>query len=550
VHEPVTRSGPPHSVPSAAGESLGALRELGLLLASALLFALSFPSFASRSGWFPLAFIALAPLLVAVRSASWPRCVAWGPLYGFLSYALYNFWLAKFHPITIFVVPPIHAVYFLVLLPLLKLPTKLFPRAGFAVQALIWVGYEYLKIQGFLGYPWGVMGYSQYQFLALIGVARLGGVWAVSLLVVFPSALMAEGVRRLRTAARLPLVSAAAYAVVFCAALAYSAATRVDVSKDPTRRFALVQQNADPWKTEYAGTLDSLIRLSTAAMLSNPDIVVWSETSFVPAIDWHTRYRTEPAKYELVKRLRDFLSSQTVPFVLGNDDGRLTRDASGKEIRVDYNAALLFEGGEVKATYRKLHLVPFTEHFPFERTLPRITAALASNPDIHFWQEGEEPTVFEAAGIRFSTPICFEDSFGYLSRLFVRHGAEVIVNLTNDAWSKSVPAEMQHMGMAVFRALENGRSVVRSTNGGMTVTIDPNGRILHALEPFVESYLVTDVPVHTATRTLYTAWGDWLGIATAAAAVAAIALGLALRVAGAARRDAGRGRPAAGGSAA
>jgi apolipoprotein N-acyltransferase len=513
--------------------SLGAPAEVGLLSLSALLFALSFPSFVSPSGWFPVAYVALAPLFVALRSATWPRTLLYGPAFGFASYALFNYWLAKFHPITIFVVPPIHAVYYLALLVALKAADRLYPRGGFAVQTLVWVAYEYLKIQGFLGYPWGVLGYSQYSFLPLIGVVRLGGVWIVSLLVVFPSATVAALLTRGRS--RAIVVAALLYAAAMAAAIGYGTATRVNVAADPTRRFALIQQNADPWKTDYARTLESLISLSDRALTQEPDIVVWSETSFVPAIDWHRRYRVDRERYLLVERLLEYLGRQQVPFVVGNDDGQRRRNSSGLDLRVDYNAALLFVNGEIRQTYRKLHLVPFTEHFPFERTLPRIYQSLATNPDIHFWERGEETTVFEAAGMRFSTPICFEDSFGYLSRNFVRAGAEVIVNLTNDSWSNSVVAEMQHMSMAVFRAVENARSVVRSTNGGMTVTIDPNGRILSVLEPFTESYLVSDVPIHVSTRTLYTSWGDWVAKTVLAAAVFLLLVGIGLRVIGRAR---------------
>ena len=165
--------------------------------------------------------------------------------------------------------------------------------------------------------------------------------------------------------------------------------------------------------------------------------------------------------YGLVQELRAFLDTQTVPYVVGNDDGELQRVAEDKEIRVDYNAAILFDKGRIVDTYRKLHLVPFTESFPFKKQLPGIYDWLV-NADTHFWEQGKVYTVFEADGVRFSTPICFEDTFGYLCRGFIRHGAQVLVNMTNDAWSFSVPCAMQHMTMAVFRAVENRRSVVRS----------------------------------------------------------------------------------------
>jgi apolipoprotein N-acyltransferase len=197
-----------------------------------------------------------------------------------------------------------------------------------------------------------------------------------------------------------------------------------------------------------------------------------------------------------------------MPFVIGNDDGVLKRMENGEEQRVDYNASLLFVGGRAVQRYRKVHLVPFTESFPFEKSLPGIYAWLKS-ADTHFWEQGTEYTVFKAAGAAFSTPICFEDTFGELCRRFVNRGAEVLVNMTNDAWSFSVPGAVQHMSMAVFRAVENRRSVVRSTNAGITCVIDPNGRITARLAPFTEAALVADVPVFSGERTLYSRWGDW-----------------------------------------
>jgi apolipoprotein N-acyltransferase len=192
---------------------------------------------------------------------------------------------------------------------------------------------------------------------------------------------------------------------------------------------------------------------------------------------------------------------------------------------VDHNAVLLHDNGEFRRVYRKLHLVPFTEHFPYERSLPRLHRLLVEN-DTTFWAAGQEYTIFESDGVKFATPICFEDTFGYLSREFVRRGAEVIVNLTNDGWSYSVPAQMQHMAMAVFRATENQRSVIRSTNSGMTTVIDPNGRMQGILEPFTEGYMVREVPVYTAGTTLYTRWGDWAAWSALVLSVLALGWGI------------------------
>jgi apolipoprotein N-acyltransferase len=510
------------------------LADFGLLTLSALLFALSFPSFLSDAGWFPLAFLCLTPAFVVAHRARWPLVPFYGLFFGYACYALFNFWLGRFHPLTLVVVPPIYAGYFLLLLPALKLADSLLPTHGYAAQAALWVCYEYfLKSRGFLAYEYGNLGYSQYLFLPLVRLSALTGVWGISLLTVLPSAILAgvlrDGLAAARARAGRYVVPAAAWAALFAAALMYGAVSRSDLSGARPWRVALVQQNVDPWKggyTAYAESLRACIRQSDRALAGAPQIVVWSETSFVPAVEWHTRYRTDDQIYGLVRTLVGYVSSHGVPFVVGNDDGVLKRTEGGEEARVDYNAALLFDRGSLARKYWKVHLVPFTESFPFQKSLPGVYTWL-KNADTHFWEQGTELTVFQAAGVRFSTPICFEDTFGDLCRSFIRAGAEVLVNLSNDAWSFSVPCAMQHMGMAVFRAAENRRSVVRSTNGGITCVIDPNGRITARLAPFTEAMLLADVPVFTPPPTLYNRWGDWFPWAMAVVAVGMVAGGAA-----------------------
>lgn len=514
---------------------------LGLLLAGAVLFWLAFPNVLVRFGAFPLAFVALVPVVVAIRRMAWWSTPLYGAFYGFVAYALFNYWLATFHPLAIFIVPVIYAGYFFVFFPLLRLADGLFGRWAFLVQALVWMTYEWVRTQGYLGYAYGIMGYALSPAPVLIQTADLGGVWIVSFLTVLPSFLVGQIIndhqapvflssRRLKAVLRWRLPELIGYAALLVFALVYGLVAPRNYSEAPTWRVALVQQNIDPWVggfRAYERSLEVLLRESNRALeADDPDAVIWSETSFVPSIDYHTRYRTDQQRYELVRELTTYLEAQDVPFVVGNSDGQLVRNADGELERVDYNAVLVFEaGGELQGTYRKLHLVPFTEHFPYEQQLPWLHRLLVEN-DTTFWEKGTDWTVFELDGVRFSTPICFEDTFGYLSRGFVQRGAEVIVNLTNDLWAYSEPSQMQHMGMAVFRAVENRRSVVRSTNGGMTTIIDPNGHLMDLYPPFVEGYLAGDVPVYTEADTLYTAWGDWLAYVFVGATVLLLGLGL------------------------
>jgi len=539
---------------------------LGLTALSVLLFAGAFPNLLFENGLPFLAWIAYAPVFILLRRVSLGASVFWGCLHGYASYTLFNYWLAAFHPLAGLIIGCMFFVYNAVLFFFLRLALILFPKRAFLVQWVIWMAYEYLRTKGFLGYSYGVTGYSQWRVLPLIQIANIFGIWGVSALVVFPSIWIAnvikeninhgvkeedtedtEGgeergkkasfkrlvfylfgkLRVLRGTPNFSVVNSSFFIwlAALIAALIYGLALPSDFSTAPQANIALIQHNTDPWKggiEEYRNNLVVLKRLSNEALASEPrpDMVVWSETAFVPRIYWHETYRDDPSSWLLVRELLEYLSAQEVPFLIGNDDARKdpAKNPKAEEgYRVDYNAAIFFEKGRETGIYRKLHLVPFTEHFPYQRQFPAIHRALV-NADTHFWEKGTEAKVFEGPGFTFSAPICFEDTFGYLSRKFARNGAQVIVNMSNDAWSKSLPAQNQHLSMAVFRAVENRLSMVRATSSGQTCGIAPNGRVIAMARPFTETALVVAIPV-VKSDTVYTQWGDFLAIGFTFAAV-------------------------------
>ena len=509
-----------------------------LLVLSSVLFSLAFPSVVSTWGIAPIAFISIIPVFIVVHTSSWKVIVPYGAFYGAITYALFNYWLYAFHPLTIIIVPLIYATYFIILFPVLKFADKLFPRYGYLVQALCWVAYEYLRTKGFVGYSYGIIGYSMSTIKPFIQIASVTGVWGVSFLVILPSAYLGNalknGINGFNDFFRTHRVDSYFYGGLVVLNLIFGFLVMTDYSDSPKWKVALIQHNSDSWEggqTTYERNFHILKDLSLKAVEENPDIVIWSETAFVPGVDWHSRYRTDKQRYALVNDLKTFLATQDVPYLFGNDDVQLKNPnlppvlSDGSYNKKDYNAVLLYEDGKLKNTYRKIHLVPFTENFPYESILPGVYQFLI-NHDLHFWEKGTEYTVFETGGVKFSTPICFEDVFGYLSRNFVRNGADVIVNLTNDSWSGALSSQMQHLEMAVFRAIENRRSLVRSANSGMTGIIDPDGRIISLLEPFTEDYLVGDVPVYTERSTIYTALGDWFAYTSIILAFVLILIGI------------------------
>jgi len=496
-----------------------------LVLASVFLTVIAIPSFLSTSGIGILGWISLVPLFLVFRESSYWRTVFYGIVFGVFSTLLTNYWLGTFSLVSL----QITVAIFLVNYTLFMLPAAFVyrhaHRARFLIFPLAWTAFEYARSSGFLGYPWGLLGHSQYAFLPVIQIASITGVWGVSFLILLANSVLAESVWRTARRARRPglplLVGAAAVGItIFGGALAVVSYDAHPPEPERTVKIALVQQNSDPRKHNYDVTFESLKALTNQALTHNPDLVVWSETAFVPNIrKWS---QEDPKRYRYARLVQDLLRFQksTHTWLLtGNDDYSTRTDSAGNEIRLDYNAAVLFsDTGKRVNTYHKIKLVPFTEYFPYKKQLPAVYKLL-QDFDVTFWEPGTERTVFEHPKFRFSTPICFEDAFPDGVRRFVTHGAQVIVNISNDYWSLTDSEAKQHFVASLFRAVENRVPVLRATASGLTGQVDPYGHILQTAPYYKEAYLMADVPIVSHPETIYTKFGDWFPWASVAGVI-------------------------------
>jgi apolipoprotein N-acyltransferase len=524
---------------------------LPLSLVSALLYALALPSFAAAGGLAPLAWICLLPLFVVLDAVPYGRGVFLGTTAGTVTTLLVNYWLGTFHLLSLQLATLIGLVeYAAFMAAALWVAKHARPGARFIVLPAAWVVFDWLRSLGFLGYPWGMIGTSQYAHPIGIQAASLGGVWAISFLVLLVNGVAAGTVsaalRDTRQGRAATLTLFACFVLAFGwsqwrlatvgsstaaagAADASTASAATGAKPESTIRMALVQQNSDPRKDEYADTWHTLRRLSESAMPREPDLIVWSETAFVPNIRrWGAMDPGDHPYAALVRELLDWQAGTGTWLLTGNDDYDLVPTLAG-EVRRDYNAAILFspEGKRVE-TYDKIRLVPFTEYFPWKVQLPGLYALL-ERFDVHLWEPGTRRVVFRVPGAAFSTPICFEDAFPGEVREFVRAGAGIIVNLSNDFWSLTEVEAMQHAANAVFRAVENGRPMVRATASGLTCVIDPVGRIVARAPLYEEAVIVADVRPGIGAPTPYTRWGDWFPVAMAVLLGLVAAAGLAPR---------------------
>ena len=494
--------------------------EVLVLLASAFVLAASFPGFLTDDGIAPLVFVALIPVFMVIRNTTW-RCVWFhGFLFGLVYYFFFNYWLKGFHALAIVIAPVIKGGEMLLLFLALKAIDEAFPKKGYILKGAVWAAYAYLAENWFAGYPYGNIVYALYPYPVLYQTADITGIWGIICLMVFPQAAAADylypwvmgkrGSFRLWLKSNLiPLIIWALLAVASIIYGIFSLAYWEDRTPSSTMRVACVQHNHDSWKggyNTYRSNFNNLKRYTTESLVTDPDLVIWSETAFVPSVAWHTTYDAKGTVWEDIHDLTidfvEYAESIGVPLLTGNpksviaDPSLPPYDEDGNKNSVEYNTVILFQDGEIKGEYIKQHLVPFTEHFPYEKQLPWLYNLLKSM-DYNWWIPGTEPTVFELNGVHFSTPICYEDAFGVLNAEYVASGAEVIINMTNDNWSKKPSAEWHHAEIAAFRSVETRKAMVRGTNSGITCLIVPTGEIQDPMKPFSMGTHTYEVPVYS-----------------------------------------------------
>jgi apolipoprotein N-acyltransferase len=526
-----------------------------LTLASAVLLPLALPNAIFPYGNSALGFVCLAPLFFAVSLApTFKSASVLGVLFGAVSTALANFWLMFFQGYSIWTYGGTilgYIGYNALLFPFLRGFALLRPRYRPFLLAGAWAVYEYLKSVGFLGYPWGLVANPAWDLLPLIQLVDTTGIWGLSLLMAMINAMIGEAALAITGHAppargsagigRAPRAGAAVLhgswhlvrqcaflLILVTAALGYGAyRLAAPIPSTGSVRLLLVQQNIDPWTEGRARTDSTRINQElTAAGLKKAagpvDMVVWSEIS-VPDIWVVNGNQFQPRKNSLVL----FVQSIATPVLTGQV---IAVNPARREFM--NGAVLLAADGRIRDTYGKSHPVPFAESIPFYQYdsvkwfFKNVVGVW--NP----WVMGTRLTIFtspKASGGSFSfgAPICFEDAFADLCRRFVLEGADVWLNLTNDYWSKTTFSEVQHFQVALFRAVENRRTLVRSTNGGVTCVVGPWGNVTASLPLFERGTLEVEVPLYREdTLTPYTRYGDYFPLLIALFLLAALAAGL------------------------
>lgn len=456
-------------------------RELLLCLLSAILLALSF----SFTQCWILAWFAFLPLFLGARGKNIFQTFVFFYITGLIFWSSAIYWLIHVTLLGQIILIAYLALYFGIFGVLISTSIKQPTFYSLLFIPSAWVLFEYIRSYLFTGFPWALLGYSQYANLPVIQVADIAGAWGVSFLTMMVNAAVysVSGLRFAAIGKRPRYLLLPILCLIFTLIYGYYQLSRssLPASRSPLK-ISVVQGNIPQALKWHSASrefiMERYLGLTDELKASAPDLIIWPEAS-LPVVA-----EDEPAYFE---RLIRYTETMATPLLFG---------AVTKRDGIYYNSALLLsKEGKLLERYDKLHLVPFGEYIPFRNTF-RFLESIVPIGDI---APGEDYTIFyfqpreltQAGSYKFGVLICFEDIFPELARGFVKRGAEFLVNITNDAWFGKTTEAYQHLAASVFRAVENRVYLVRAANTGVSGFIDPHGRIISLVKNAGEEAIFT-----------------------------------------------------------
>jgi apolipoprotein N-acyltransferase len=472
-----------------------------LAIASGILLALSFPPF--HLGF--VAYFALVPLLAATRARPtgivFRSAVLGGFTFGLcLIYWIANLWVEpRIKPFLVGGVG-LACLYFGLAFGFTFAASRAARRSlgipGLLCFPFFFAGLEFLRSLSHMGFPWGSLAYTQTEYIKLVQFASVTSVPGVSFWVASINLglyfLFFSRVRWL-----FKLTAALFLVLAFALPLTHWYVTPKALSNESVN-VALIQAGVAPTLKRSSNDAERL-RILTEETLrlgkAEVDLIVWPET----AVPGYFRYETD--YLNMVETVSDSLIT---PVLLGAHD----REKKGDRRYDYYNAAFLvspFQG--ITGIHRKTQLVPFGERLPFDDIFPGLRRVPLGQG--HF-SPGKDYKVLEIREKKFAVLICFESIFPRLVRRLSNRGADFLVNITEDGWYGRTSGQYQHAGMAVLRCIENRISLARCANTGISMFIDPYGRVSGATQTFVRVTRTARLPLRDR-ETFYTRCGDVFG---------------------------------------
>jgi len=327
------------------------------------------------------------------------------------------------------------------------------------LAGLMWTSLELARNHFLTGFSWLTLASALAPWPETIGLAAWVGSFGLSGLLVALSHTLTLG----RGWTRLLILPLTGLCLL-------PALTRGPVVPSGLASVTVIQGNIDQslkWDEAMQNAiLQTYVGLSRAAVVQNvPDLVVWPETAM-------PFYFQDPS--DLSTTVRSSVEQLGVPVLAGAPAYSIPTEPGAPQYVLHNRAYLLNKNGETLSWYDKEHLVPFGEYVPLEKWLPFISKLV---PGQFEFRPGDNTAPLTAGPLAMGLLICYEAIFPELAQKQVERGANVLVNISNDAWFGSSSAPWQHLHLSVLRAVEQNRAIIRGTNTGISVFIGPDGRL-------------------------------------------------------------------------
>ncbi len=500
---------------------LRVLQNLILACIALALWVLSFPPYElALAAW-----VALLPLTVIAVQQSLRKALIFSALVGLAVNVMLLSWLRFVTVAGWLALAAYLGAYYVLFALLLRYSSRKLKLPLGVLVPVFWVGLECARSYLFTGFPWFLLGHTQYRALPIIQIVDLVGVFGLSFLLAMVAGLASDGLLALVGSRRPPprqlLVSGIVAVCLLLATLGYGKYRLATLHPTPGPKVALIQGNIpislkhSPEPEDEVRVLTKYVDLTLRAASEEADLTIWPETMLPGALSWSLTGGNTPLDLlvgKSIKRMSDALPGHLLIGSVGHDFAAGTR--------LFNSAYYISPDGELLGRYDKIHLVVFGEYTPLQTPpLDRILGFLTKlrppvmGPDL---TPGALRNLFELGDSRFGVTICYEDTVSNLFRKFVRDGADFIVNISNDGWFQGSAEMDQHLAICVFRAVENRVAVARAANTGISSLITPTGEIQDILNVDgkyreVEGILAGRLQM-VKTHSVYLLWGDLFGL--------------------------------------
>jgi len=483
-------------------------------MVAGLAFCLGVPPFNSLLHplftFFPLiSFVAALPLFLFAMHSSVKRSILYCYLFGIFASAGQFYWIAFVVPeglwplvlLGVFLITIIEGLFYVAVGLGFRFSRKKFPRYYVLIFPSIWVIFEYVRMIGEISFPWNLIGYSLTPILPLSQLASITGVFGLSFMIVCGNVLawkfLSRYYRHGVLGTGLPVFAFVCIGICVWGGLRMR---QRPVDKGNAEKVSVLQGCIDQnhWGNNSLDTSFAIFdTLLTKAAVDKPDILIMPESALLCYL-----LRQHSLKDRVLAWSRKF----RVPMILG----ALHWDMAPKKASTPYfvyNAAFFLDTATDNfRKYYKINLVPFSEVLPFQGVFPILSRVNLGQAD---FKSGSDPVVYSiGASLRAAPFICYEIIYPSFVRKRVRLGANLLVNITNDGWFGKSSGAFQHATMARMRCIENGVSLARSANSGISMFVDQYGRVLGRTKLYDRTFLTQRIST-AVIPTPYSRFGDW-----------------------------------------